>query len=144
MRCVFRSAGGSCPRQLRKTPTACRCRQNKKHGNRRRLPDAATVRAVHEQIRAAAKIVRKTYCYLHVFHSQINVIKATRFHFRFSLRTISFNPDQVSSIAHTFTSTNPSGRATARTTSSVTSAGTPDDFFGQETQTVPVSRDFPA
>jgi catechol 2,3-dioxygenase-like lactoylglutathione lyase family enzyme len=29
------------------------------------------------------------------------VIKATRFHFRFSLRTISFSPDQVSSIAHT-------------------------------------------
>ena len=40
MRCGFGSAGGSCPRQMRKTPTACRCRQNKKHGNRRRLPDA--------------------------------------------------------------------------------------------------------
>jgi hypothetical protein len=80
--------------------------------------------------------------YLHAFHPQINVIKATRFHFRFSLRTINFNPDQVSSIAHTFTSTNPSGSATARTMSSVTSVGTPADFFGQETQTVPVSATF--
>src|SRR5262249_44932840 len=78
----------------------------------------------------------------HVFHSQINVIKATRFHFRFSLRTINFSPDQISSIAHTFTSTNPSGSATARTTSSVTSVATPDDLFGQETQTVPASAIF--
>src|SRR5207237_3694402 len=88
------------------------------------------------------KLSIKLNCYLHVFHSQINVIKATRFHFRFSLRTISFNPDQVSSIAHTFTSTNPSGSATARTTSSVTSVDTPDDLFGQETQTGPVSEIF--
>src|SRR5439155_94869 len=73
------------------------------------------------------KLSVKLNCYLHFFHSQINVIKATRFHFRFSLRTISFNPDQVSSIAHTFTSTNPSGSATARTTSSVTSVDTSDD-----------------
>ena len=58
--------------------------------------------------------------------------------FRFSLRTISFSPDQVSSIAHTFTSTNPRGSATARTTSSVMSVETLDDLFGQETQTVPV------
>src|ERR1700757_2284983 len=88
------------------------------------------------------KLSVKLLRYFHVFHSQINVIKATRFHFRFSLRTISFNPDQVSSIAHTFTSTNPSGSATARTTSSVTSVETPDDRFGQETQTVPVSVTF--
>src|SRR5262249_25624686 len=88
------------------------------------------------------KLSVKLLRYLHVFHSQINVIKATRFHFRFSLRTINFSPDQVSSIAHTFTSTNPSGSATARTTSSVTSVGTPADFFGQETQTVPVSASF--
>jgi hypothetical protein len=57
-------------------------------------------------------------------------------------RTINFNPDQVSSTAHTFTSTNPSGSATARTLSSVTSVSTPDDLFGQETQTVPVSAIF--
>jgi hypothetical protein len=56
----------------------------------------------------------------------------------FRWRTINFKPDQVSSIAHTFTSTNPSGSATARTTSSVTSVGTPDDRFGQEPQTTPV------
>src|SRR6266700_5412000 len=62
--------------------------------------------------------------------------------FRCSRRTINFNPDQVSSTAHTFTSTNPSGSATARITSSVTSVGTPADFFGQETQTVHVSGTF--
>ena len=62
--------------------------------------------------------------------------------FRFVRRTINFNPDQVSSIAHTFTSTNPRGSATSRTTFSVTSVGTPDDLFGQETQTVPVSAIF--
>jgi hypothetical protein len=63
-------------------------------------------------------------------------------HFRFVRRTINFNPDQVSSIAHTLTSTNPSGSAMDRTTSSVTSVGTPADFFGQETQTIPVSATF--
>src|SRR5437762_12556477 len=71
------------------------------------------------------------------------LLKHGRLHFtarfRFSRRTINFNPDQVSSIAHTFTSTNPSGNATALITSSVTSVGTPDDLFGQETQTVPAS-----
>src|SRR4029077_4047866 len=59
--------------------------------------------------------------------------------FRFIRRTLNFSPDQVSSIAHTFISTNPSGSATARTTSSVTSVGMPDDLFGQEAQTVPAS-----
>src|SRR4029077_10066013 len=62
--------------------------------------------------------------------------------FRFIRRTINFSPDQVSSIAHPFTSTNPSGSATARTTFSVTSVGTPDDLFGQEIQTIPVSAIF--
>ncbi len=36
-------------------------------------------------------------------------------------------------------STNPSGNAISRTTSSVTSVEIPEDFFGQETQTVPLS-----
>jgi len=36
-------------------------------------------------------------------------------------------------------STNPSGNAICRTTSSVTSVEIPEDFFGQETQTVPLS-----
>src|SRR2546430_13466236 len=62
-----------------------------------------------------------------------------RVFFRFCRRIINFNPDQVSSTAHTFTSTNPSGRATARMTSSVTSVGTPADFFGHETQSTPAS-----
>src|SRR6266513_296063 len=48
--------------------------------------------------------------------------------FRFVRRTINFNPDHVSSIAHTLTSTNPSGSAAARTTSSVTSVAMPEDF----------------
>jgi hypothetical protein len=47
------------------------------------------------------------------------VIKVSHFHFvvasfRFVRRIINFNPDRVSVIAHTFTSTNPSGGATAR------------------------------
>src|SRR5439155_21273515 len=84
----------------------------------------------------------KVLRYLHVFHSEINVVKATWFDFRFYLRSISSSQDQVSSIAHTFTSTNPSGNATARTTFSVTLVGTVDDLFGQETQTVPVSAVF--
>src|SRR5215813_15095230 len=61
---------------------------------------------------------------------------------RFSWRTTNFSPDQVSSIANTFTSANPRGSATARITSSVTSVGTPADFLGQEIQTVPVSETF--
>src|SRR5215471_6702012 len=62
--------------------------------------------------------------------------------FRFSRRPINFNPDQVSSIAHTFTSTNPTGSATARLTSPVTSVGTPTDFLGHEIQMTPVSETF--
>ena len=81
-----------------------------------------------------------------VFLRSAQLWKHGRLHFtarfRFSRRTINFNPDQVSSIAHTFTSTNPSGNATARTTSSVTSVSTPDDLFGQETQTVAASAIF--
>src|ERR1700682_6503082 len=80
-----------------------------------------------------------------VFYPQINVVEASRFHFvffdfRFSRRIINFNPDQVLSTAHTFVSTNPSGKATSRITSSVTSVETPADFFGQDTHTIPVSR----
>src|SRR5260370_40448006 len=77
-----------------------------------------------------------------VFHPQINVIENARFHlfdFRSSRRIINFNPDQVSSTAQTFMSTNPSGNAISRITSSVTSVEIPEDFFGHETQTVPLS-----
>src|SRR5438132_11012804 len=83
----------------------------------------------------------KLHCSLKVFHPQIDVIQNARFHlfdFRFSRRIINFNPDQVSSTAQTFTSTNPSGNAISRITSSVTSVEMPEDFFGHETQTVPV------
>src|SRR5207244_9041961 len=62
--------------------------------------------------------------------------------FRFSRRIINFNPDQVSSTAQTFLSTNPSGKAISRTTSSVMSVGTLADFFGHETQIVPLSAIF--
>src|SRR5438309_1590679 len=58
---------------------------------------------------------------------------------RFSRRTINFNPDHVSSTAQTFTSTNPSGNATSRMVSSVISVATPEDFFGHEIQSIPVS-----
>src|SRR6516162_5674062 len=56
---------------------------------------------------------------------------------RFSTRITSFSPDQVSSTAHTFTSTSPSGNASVRTTSSEISVGTLEAFFGQDTQIVP-------
>src|SRR6266404_5162039 len=85
------------------------------------------------------------HCAFHVFHAQINVIEQSRSHyfdFRFSRRIINFNPDQVSSTAQTLISTKPSGSATARITSSVMSVGTPDDFFGQETQTAASSAIF--
>lgn len=50
----------------------------------------------------------------------------------------SFSPDQVSSIAQTFTSTRPLARAMERITSSVTSVGTLEAFFGQEIQIMPL------
>src|SRR5438093_3988173 len=102
-----------------------------------------------------------------IFHPQINVIENSCFHlsrisltsilslreregrrgaageghldFRFLRRIINFNPDHVSSTAQTFMSTNPSGNATSRTTSSVMSVGILADFFGHETQIVPLS-----
>src|SRR6266480_5699231 len=83
----------------------------------------------------------KLHCSLKVFHPQINVIENTLSHlldFRFSRRIINFNPDQISSTAQTFMSTNPSGNAISRITSSVTSVEMPEDFFGHETQIVPV------
>src|ERR1700719_1709688 len=74
----------------------------------------------------------------HICYTQINVIEQSCSHlldFRFSRRIINFNPDQVSSTAQTLISTNPSGSATARITSSVMLVGTLEDFLGQETQT---------
>src|SRR4051812_44107628 len=53
---------------------------------------------------------------------------------RSSLRITSFKPDHTSLTAHTFTSTKPSGSATARIVSSVMSVATPDAFFGHDTQ----------
>src|SRR3954470_175259 len=52
----------------------------------------------------------------------------------------SFRPDHVSSIAHTFTSTNPSGSAIARMTSSLMVVGTFADFFGHDTHTAVFGR----
>lgn len=49
----------------------------------------------------------------------------------------SFRPDHTSSTAHTLMSTSPSGSAICLTVSSVTSVGTRDDRFGQETQITP-------
>ena len=56
---------------------------------------------------------------------------------RSSLRITSFNPDQVSSTAHTFTSTSLLANAYFLTTSSVISVVTPDDFLGQDIQIMP-------
>jgi len=55
-------------------------------------------------------------------------------HERYSLRITSFKADHVLSTAHTLMSTSPNGNAVPRTVSSVTSEGTPEDFFGQDTQ----------
>ena len=49
----------------------------------------------------------------------------------------SLRPDQMSSTAQTLMSTNPSGKATSRTVSSLTSEDIPDAFFGHETQMTP-------
>ena len=56
---------------------------------------------------------------------------------RSSRRMTSLSPDHVASIAHTFVSTSPTGRAISRTTSSVTSVGTPDARFGHATHSIP-------
>ena len=50
--------------------------------------------------------------------------------YRSDFLIISFNPDQMSSTAQTLISTNPRGRASFRTTSSVRSVSTLEDFFG--------------
>src|ERR1700736_3696054 len=100
------------------------------------------IRAITGETERGQQLPVKLRCLLKVFHPQINVIKNARSHlfdFRFSRRIINFNPDQVSSTAQTFMSTNPSGNATSRITSSVTSVEIPEDFFGHETQTVPLS-----
>ena len=52
-------------------------------------------------------------------------------------RMTSFSPDHLSSTAHTLTSTNPSGSASARTTSSVISVATFAAFYGHDTHTIP-------
>src|ERR1700724_1053684 len=100
------------------------------------------VRTIAGEAKRGQKFAVKLHGSLEIFHPQINVIQNARFHlfdFRFSRRIINFNPDQVSSTAQTFMSTNPSGKAIARITSSVTSVEIPEDFFGHETQTVPLS-----
>src|SRR5215831_3143976 len=63
--------------------------------------------------------------------------KATNYHFRSFDRYTNFNPDHVSSTAHTFTSTRPEAIAMLRITSSVRSVAAPEFFFGQEIQTQP-------
>src|SRR5207248_9256839 len=60
------------------------------------------------------------------------------FDFRFSRRIINCTPDLVSPTAQTLMYTNPSGNAISLIASSVTSVEIPEDFFGHETQIVPV------
>src|SRR5215471_3249343 len=64
------------------------------------------------------------------------MIDSVDLHQRSSFRTTSLSPDHVSSTAQTLTSTNPSGSATSRIASSVTSVGTLAAFFGHETHTI--------
>src|ERR1700721_251798 len=58
-------------------------------------------------------------------------------HLRSFKRRMNFNPDQMSVIAHTFTSTRPTARPVSRTIFSVTLVATPELFFGQLTQNIP-------
>ena len=58
-------------------------------------------------------------------------------YFRSLFRITSFSPDQTASTAQTFTSTNPIGKLTSRTPSSVMSVDTPEAFFGHDTHTTP-------
>jgi hypothetical protein len=104
------------------------------------------IRAVTGETERRQQLAIKLHRLLKIFHPQINVIENTRSHlfdFRFSRRIINFNPDQMSSTAQTLVSTNPIGSATDRITSSVMSVGTPDDFFGHETQIAASSAIFP-
>src|SRR2546430_3087948 len=90
-------------------------------------PDGAAPRPLSRTRATARAQVRSKRVSSHLF-----------FDFRFSRRIINFNPDHGSSTAQTLMSTNPSGKAISRITSSVTSVEIPEDFFGHETQTVPV------
>src|SRR6476619_1587732 len=56
---------------------------------------------------------------------------------RWSRGMTSFKADHVSSMAQTLMSTSPSDSAVSRTTFSVTSVATPEDFFGHDTHTMP-------
>lgn len=56
---------------------------------------------------------------------------------RSASRMTNFSPDQVSSIAHTLTSTRPLARPNSRTTPSPRSVTIPDDRLGQHTQIIP-------
>ena len=63
--------------------------------------------------------------------------RARRARQRRSRRMTSRRPDQVASMAATFVSTSPRGSAISRTTSSVTSVGTPEARLGQQTHSIP-------
>src|SRR5262249_30275760 len=63
---------------------------------------------------------------------------------RSASRMTNFRPYHVSSIAHTFTSTNPKARPILRTTSSVRSVGLPEAFLGQAIHNMPFATSWPA
>src|SRR5579862_10035090 len=56
---------------------------------------------------------------------------------RFFSRITNFSPDHTSLTAQTFTSTNPAAKPILRTSSSVRSVATPEDFLGQLTHSIP-------
>src|SRR5436305_4592773 len=89
-------------------------------GNLKRTPALAAFVACKSDRRQDVRV--KLLRAFAILHPQIDVIEVSpRAHFaaRSLRRIISFNPDHVSSTAQTFTSTKPSGSASARIASSV-------------------------
>ena len=91
----------------------------------RRAGDAPSAAAAHARARPAAA------------GSRARAPRARRARQRRSRRMTSRRPDQVASMAATFVSTSPRGSAISRTTSSVTSVGTPEARLGQQTHSIP-------
>src|SRR5262249_7852728 len=70
--------------------------------------------------------------------------KLTYFLGRSFKRKTNFSPDHTSSMAQTFTSTIPFARPISRTIFSLRSLGTPEVFFGHDTQSIPAGVSFAA
>src|SRR5450631_4223745 len=102
---------------MRLSDAGLRCRQTKLIYPNHRLPPWLTEDSTP---RSLEPIVGRILCATAVLSQ------------RSSFRTTNFRADHTSETAQTFTSTKPSGNATSRIMSSVTSVGTFEDFFGHE------------